>query len=389
MKEIKILMLMAVLCSSAMMAFLSVVGPIIRALGLQEWHSGLSVSVGGILWLFFARFWGRKSDTAGRKPILIIGVGGLALTYLALGIFVDKALISLPSVLISLSTLVLLRALIGVFYSALTPVSNALIADHVQKEKRTSYIARLAASNGIGMILGPAIGGYLAKFGLSTPLYVFAFLPFLALLTLLVILPKEKPVSSEKTPMIKVLDKRLRVPMFAAFITMFVISTAQICLGFYVIDKFNLDNIKASVYTGYILASIGIVFISSQIFISKIKFKPNTLLMYGSLLGFIGYSIVILVNSIPLLTLGFAIGAFGLGMLFPAFQTLAVNSVNKKEQGAAAGTVSAAQGIGMIIAPLLSTFIYKINPGLPFFVCVLMFLALFFVSFKYLKSKQI
>jgi len=335
------------------------------------------------LLVLFSRYWGRKSDIVGRKPILVIGVSGVAIAYLALAIFIDQALVSPPAIMISLAILVITRGLIGAFYSAVTPVSNALIADHVEKEKRTAYIAKVAASSGIAMVIGPPIGGYLAQFGLSTPLYTFAILPLLAAIFLYITLPHEKPVTTEKTPKLRIFDPRLRIPMFAAFITMFVIVTSQVCMGFYVIDKFNLDTIKASEVTGNVLAFIGVVFIISQIIVSKSTIEAKELLKYGALIASIGYLVVSFMDSQLVLIIGFCIGAFGLGMLFPAFQTLAVNLVEKPEQGAASGTVSAAQGLGMIVGPLVSTFIYEIDPIAPFLLASIVFFILGLITFKY------
>ncbi|RXK13287.1 MFS transporter [Halarcobacter mediterraneus] len=388
MKEIKILMIVNVLCISAMMAFLAVVGPIIRELHLEEWHAGLTVAIAGVLWVLLSRYWGRKSDIVGRKPILVIGVAGVAISYLVLAIFIDNAIISPPAVIVSLFILILTRGGIGAFYSAITPVSNALIADHIEKEKRTGYIAKLAASSGIGMVIGPPIGGYLANFGLSTPLYTFAILPLLGTIALYMILPHEKPVTTEKTPILKVFDERLRIPMFAAFITMFSIVTAQVCLGFYIIDKFGLDSLKAAEMTGYILACVGFSFIISQILVSKSKIEATKLLKYGAFIGMVGYILVFLMNSELILTLGLCLGAFGMGILFPAYQTLAVNLVKKEEQGASAGTVSAAQGIGMIIGPLASTIIYKLDPTAPFILVSLLFFLLGIISFKYDRKER-
>lgn len=383
MKEIKVLIFINILCVCAMMAFLSVVGPIVRELKLEEWHAGLTVSIAGVLWVLLSRFWGRKSDIVGRKQILLIGVAGVAISYLALAIFVDMALLSPPALMISLGILVLTRGLIGAFYSAITPVSNALIADHIKKEKRTSYIAKLAASSGVAMVIGPSLGGYLAKFGLSVPLYTFAILPMLAAVVLFFVLPNEKANTTEETPILKIFDERLRIPMFAAFVTMFSVVTAQVCMGFYILDKFNLDSLKASEVTGFVLSCIGVVFILSQILVSKSSISAQKLLRYGSFFGLIGFLIVAFMSSQLVLIIGFCIGAFGMGMLFPAFQTLAVNLVKKHEQGASSGTVSAAQGIGMILGPIVSTLVYKFNPIAPFILVSAIFLILGLISFKY------
>ncbi|QKF82726.1 MFS transporter [Halarcobacter ebronensis] len=386
MKEFKFLMIVNILCVSAMMAFLSVVGPIIRALNLQEWHAGVTVSIAGILWVILSRFWGKKSDKIGRKPILFMGVLGVAIGYFLLAIFVNSAIDSPPSVLISFVILILTRAIIGAFYSAITPVSNALVADEIDEKHRTSYIAKLGASNGLGMVLGPAAGGFLAIYGLAAPLYTFAILPLIAAFLILIFIPKVKVSETKEPSYLKIFDKRLRVPMLAAFLTMSVVITSQVCLGFFVIDRLNMELIQSAKVTGYILSIIGIVFIVSQIFVSRLKdITPTQWLKYGSVFAVIGYLIVSFSQNQWVLGSGFCIGTFGLGFIFPAFQTLAVNLVSKEEKGAASGTVSAAQGLGMIVGPLLSTFLYKLNPMAPFLLSAFVFVILFFVSVKELK----
>ncbi|WP_324171847.1 MFS transporter [Sulfurimonas sp.] len=386
MKEIKILMLVNVLCVSAMMAFLAVVGPIIRALNMQEWHAGLTVSVGGILWVLLSRYWGKKSDIVGRKPILLIGVAGVAISYLIMAIFIDFAVVTPPLVIISLVVLVLTRGAIGAFFSAITPVSNALIADHIEESKRTAYISKLAASSGIAMVFAPSIGGALASYGLSVPLYTFAVLPLLGAVILYFYLPSEKVVVKKDMPVPKLFDIRLRLPMITAFITMFGVVTAQVCLGFFVIDKLNVDLIEGAKITGFVLSCIGVAFIVAQIIISKVDINPYNLLKFGSLVGLLGYIIVVMMTSQLILTIGFSITAFGMGMLFPAFQALAVNLVTKHEQGASSGTVSAAQGMGIVVAPIVSTAVYQINPIAPFILTALAFGLLFIISFQHIKK---
>ena len=162
------------------------------------------------------------------------------------------------------------------------------------------------------MVLGPTIGALLAGFGLAAPLYVFAVLPFLGLFALWAFLDDGKGTASEQDLLIKIFDARLRLPM---------------------------------------LTAVGGVFIVSQIFVSKIQASPTALLRWGAALGVLGYTLVCLMNSEFVLILGFCIGGFGLGLIFPSANVMAVNFVNKHEQGMAAGTVSAAQGLGSAIAP--------------------------------------
>ncbi len=367
MKEMKTLMVVNLLCVAAMMAFLAVVGPIIRALHMQEWHAGATVALAGIVWVVMARYWGKKSDKIGRKPILLMGVLGVAISYLLLASYIDFALLSMPPVLVSLGMIVLARALIGIFYAAIPAVSNALIADKVAADERTNYMAKLGASSGLGMILGPAVGGYLAAYGLSTPLYAFAILPLIAAFLVYKIIPKTPKHYLKEMPHLKWTDARLRLPMIAAFLTMYSVVTSQVCLGFFVIDTLYLDPVFSAKVTGYILALVGVCFILAQIIVSKRQgVLPQRWLLAGSIIAAIGYVIVFMMNSSVMLGFGFCIASFGMGLIFPAFQSMAANSVSEAEQGAAAGTVSSAQGMGIIIGPLASTALYGFNPIFPF-----------------------
>ena len=59
--------------------------------------------------------------------------------------------------------LALLRGLIGSFYAAIPPASAALIADRTGPERRAQGMAVLGAANGVGIILGPLMGGLLVR----------------------------------------------------------------------------------------------------------------------------------------------------------------------------------------------------------------------------------
>jgi F0F1-type ATP synthase assembly protein I len=55
---------------------------------------------------------------------------------------------------------------------------------------------------------------------------------------------------------------------------------------------------------------------------------------------------------------------------------LAANSVSSEEQGAAAGTVTAAQGVGVVVGPMLGTFIYAFHATAPYVMVAVLLLAI-------------
>lgn len=381
-------MIVNILSVSAMMAFLAVVGPVVRGLGMQEWHIGVTVALGGVAWILFSRIWGRRSDVKGRKPVLMAGIAGFAVFYLVLAVYIDAALASPPAAVISLLILMFTRGMIGLFYSAVQPVCAAMVADKVNPADRSSYMARLGAANGLGMIVGPVYGGMLAMLGLAVPLYASAILPLAALVLLYFTLPSEPPVSTSGDEILKIMDKRLRLPMSAAFFTMYSVVTSQVCTGFFVLDRLGLDAVSASKVTGYTLSAIGIVFVAIQIVVSKFKSTtPEAWMKMGSLIAFAGMAIVSVMHSQFVLMVGFCIASAGMGMLFPAFQAMTANSVTMKEQGAAAGTVSAVQGIGIIVAPLGSTFLYELDPMYPFIAAAVSFAFLAVIAFRHVQAE--
>ena len=85
-------------CTMAMMAFVAVVAPVARVLGLQPWQAGATVTVSGALWMLLARVWGTASDRRGRRPVLLLGVAGVCVSYAAMCLAIDASLRVLPSV---------------------------------------------------------------------------------------------------------------------------------------------------------------------------------------------------------------------------------------------------------------------------------------------------
>lgn len=64
-----------------------------------------------------------------------------------------------------------------------------------------------------------------------------------------------------------------------------------------------------------------------------------------------------------------------MGWIFPALSALAANAVEPHEQGAAAGSIGAAQGLGIVLGPLVGSLLYEVSPGVPYvLVCVLLVL---------------
>ena len=54
------LLLAALVGTMAMMAYVAIIGPVVRQLGISEMVAGISMSIGGVFWMLLARTWGRS-----------------------------------------------------------------------------------------------------------------------------------------------------------------------------------------------------------------------------------------------------------------------------------------------------------------------------------------
>jgi MFS family permease len=383
MKEIKVLMFVNLLCATAGMAFMPIMGPIFRNLGLQDWHAGATVTLGGIAWIYFARFWGKKSDAVGRKPILLLSVGGVSFSYLILALFIDYALATKVAIWVSLAVLVFARTSMSIFYAAMNPVSSALVADKIEPKLRASAMAKLGGANGLGMILGPIAGGMLAVYGLSTPLYTFAILPFFAVIVLYLSLEHLPKPIKQKQEHFKLFDSRTIVPMSATFIAMFAFMSVNTCMSFLVMDRYLFDDTQTAQVSGYVLAIIGFSFIFSQIIVSKkTDVSPKIWLILGNIMAIVGLIGISFIGSKIGLYVSAALFGLSMGFIFPSVMAITANSVKHTEQGAAAGTVSSAQGLGMMFAPLVSTLLYEIWSGFPFIFAGILYIGMLLLVWK-------
>lgn len=361
-------------CTMAMMAFVSLIGPIARVLGLATWQAGAAVTVSGVIWMLLARPWGQASDRLGRRRVLLLGTGGFTLAYWALCVFIDASLQLLPAATLAFIGLVLGRGLIGVFYAAIPAAGYALIADNIEPAHRAKAMASLGAANACGLVLGPAIAALLARYSLSLPFYAMALLPMLGFVVLLTKLPRQELHLKQPPKAVNLSDPRLRRPLVVAFAAMLCVSIAQITVGFFALDRLQMNPADAAQTAGIALTMVGLALICSQLLVRKLEWPPLRMIRVGALVSALGFAGSMFADTAWILWLGFFVSAAGMGWIFPSFAALAANAVEASEQGATAGSVGAAQGLGVVVGPLAGTLIYAIEPRLPYLVAAALLL---------------
>lgn len=352
--------------SMSMMAFTALIGPISRELGVSTWQAGAAVTVSGVLWMALAPYWGRRSDRVGRRAVLLACMAGCAISYALMCVFMEWALHIVPAAIVSFLGMMIGRGAMGAFYAGVPPTTFAMIADHLPAEKRAGAMAAFGAANASGMAIGPAAAGLLAQISLTLPLFVTALLPLAALALAWRVLPRDTAHAATAPQRVRFNDTRLLRPMATAFCAMFAVSVAQIVVGFFALDRLGLDAGAAAQAAGLALTSVGVALIGAQMLVGRVRWSPRMFIRAGCAIGAIGFLGVALTHGVATLCAAYFVAAFGMGWVFPSFSALAANSVEPHEQGAAAGSVAAAQGFGMVVGPFVGALVYGVGPTAPY-----------------------
>ena len=141
---------------------------------------GLFGTVWAIMQFFSSPLLGAISDRFGRRPVILISSGGLALDYIIMALAPN------------LGWLLLGRIASGVCSASFT-TAFAYIADVTPVEKRASAFGMMGAAFGIGFVLGPALGGVLGDISPRLPFWAASVLALLSAGYGLFVLPESLP----------------------------------------------------------------------------------------------------------------------------------------------------------------------------------------------------
>ena len=290
---------------------------------------GLVMATYTLMLFVFAPVQGALSDQYGRRPLLFLSLFGTAVCYAVLW--------QAPSM-----AWVFAAQMINGITGASMTVCSAALADLTPPQERSKTFGLLGATFGVGLIIGPALGGALSGFGLHVP---FIFAMGLALLDLVfgvVVLPEtlgldnRRPFTWRRGNPMASLRLLARTPHLVglALILVFTMLGLQCLRSTWVIFtmyRFSWSTAENGL-TFALIGLLGAVLQGGVLRILVKRFGEQATLLMSLVLGAASYLVFGFATASWVLLLGVPFSCFS-NLAVPVLQGLASSQVDSTEQG--------------------------------------------------------
>ncbi len=304
---------------------------------------------------------GGLSDRYGRRPVLIYSVFGAAIGYVLFGIGG------------SLWMLIAARIIQGLA-SGDMPALFGYVADITKEEDRAKRFGFLGALTGVAFMIGPALGGFLARFSLSAPVYATAAVSVLVGLVSLFALPESLASHNRAAKMrlidlnpVKVLTDAFRRPELRSILAGMALITAPFIFFGSNCSVLALDvSGWGPTQVGLLLTVNGVLDVVIQggllaLLIPRIG--ERGIVIAGAITQLVGcLGLAVAASLLPwsgLLASAILVFAAGQGGMTAALDGLMSSAVGADEQGWLAGGWSSLNSAIQVVTPLLFGWFYS------------------------------
>ncbi|MBY0233699.1 MAG: MFS transporter [Burkholderiaceae bacterium] len=356
------------------------------------WYGAVALAF-GLANFFGSPILGSLSDRFGRRPVLLIGFAGLALS------FFGTALAS------ALWMLIAIRLVSGAMQANVS-VANAYVADISSPEERAKRFGMLGAAFGMGFILGPVMGGILGGINLHLPFVVAGSLAVINWCYGFFILPESlkpelrRPFLWRNANPLGALKKLNNLKGVGPLVLVIALSgLAQMILQtswvLYTTFKFGWGpkengwslfavGVMSVLVQGFLLPKLLKAFSTQRLVVMGLLSSVLTNFVWGAAWeGWMMYAII------GFNVLGFAVSA--------AIQSLISNAASATNQGETMGAVSSLNSMMAVMAPVIGAALLGLvshlpkgdwRIGAPFYFCAaLQALSLLFAWQHFSRSK--
>lgn len=332
-----------------------------------------------------APFWGSYSDRVGRRPVILISLIGIAISYTLFGMANGH-----------LWMLFAARMLAGLLSSASIGVAFAYVADVTTPENRARGMGLLGACFGLGFAFGPVVGGLLGQINLALPAYVAAGMALLNFVASYYRLPESltpearASLAAERRPSYPVLMATVlrdpAAPMFlVTFILTFGFAAIEQAFGFFLMARGIASPGNQQVRMAYILGFIGVVGIIIQGgLIGPVvkRFGEGNIVRLGLAVLTVGYVLLTLPTSwgVGIFAASLFISA-GRSMIGPAASAL-ISRKARVGQGLVQSSSQGFDALARTVGPVTAGFLFERYGALmPYYVSAVLTLGALALTF--------
>lgn len=342
---------------------------------------GLLIATFAFAQFVFSPLAGNLSDKYGRKNLILFGLVLFGLAQIFFGLSAE------------LWMLFIARFFAGLGAAFIATPIMAFVADVTTYEERGKGMGLLGASISLGFMIGPGIGGFLAKVSLQFPFYVGGVVAILAAIFSLFFLPHKKPTqvqpAHEKRHIGQQMVQSVKMPYFVMLIVMFVfsfgIANFQTTLPLLVTQKFNYTPTDIAI----MLTLAGAVGVAIQIYAVTPLFKrfgEMKIILINLFIAAVTLIFIISVNGYALILLLATIFSTATTLIRPAVNTL-VSKLAGEQQGFAAGLNNAYMSLGNMIGPAIAGIVFDINENIPYYLGAIILMTCLGIAYIWAQTK--
>ena len=342
-------------------------------------------SVFSIAQFISAPLLGGLTDRIGRRKVFLICTALSCLGYLGLA-FADTLL------------LVFLARIVNGIGAGKIAIAQAIVADSTTPETRAKGMGMVGAAFGLGMILGPVLGGLLTG---PDPLNPNFHLPALAAaaasfcaLTLASLRLRETLIPGQSAPAMQRglnplaglgrIGKPALVLILMHFSISYVFSQIEVLFPLFTAARFNWHAFEV----GIAFACLGLVVLAVQggLIGPATRLLGENILLHGGLLGLAaGTLMVIWVHNIPMLALSILLTSASFALINPSLSSLISRAAGVEQQGLVLGTSQSMAALGRVLGPLQGGWLFQaIGIDAPYLVCGALLLLTLLLALRYI-----
>lgn len=313
---------------------------------------------------FSAPIIGALSDKYGRRPLLIASIFSTAI-----GWFVFAGAQSIGLLFVG-------RIIDGVMAGNF-PIAQSYLSDISKNDKeRTTNLGLIGAIFGVGLIVGPLLGGLLGQLGHTVPFWFVGILALFNAILAYFTLPETHTGNKAKVisinpfkPIVNAInDTKLKANYLAWALFGLAISGFQAIFALFIKDTYHYDEFIGSIIFGI----IGVIIVINQGFAMKhfwLRHFKGPILELGILVMFgIGF-LFLNIAYLPFFVVALILTTFGQSILRVVMTSQVVSFTEKTNRGEVLGIMSSITSLSMTLSPFIAGALYGFNRSLPFLVC--------------------